>query len=213
MENSKSVKINKVKYNESEDKIFVAYTQNIDGKTDIRTSKSNDKAAPEFYTALNALRSHAGGILGFTEAQIAVLVPHTVTFSYTKNDIMGAIISCKYSTPNAKVININTPLMYCPEDEVDAQSLGYFDEETVKALWEVEMQTRKYLDGKRAEMSLFDDEEEADESDNSDENDEDGAEEDEIDEDEEMYSPNENEPQNASQRNVVDFPRNASVAG
>ena len=210
MDNSKSVKINKVKYNESEDKIFVAYTHSADGKTDIRTSKSNDKAAPEFYTALNALRIHAGNISGFTEQQINMLVPHTVTYSYTKNDIMGAIISCKYSTPNAKVININTPLMYCPEDEVDAQSPGYFSEATVKALWEVELQTRKYLDGKRAEMSLFDDE---NNDEKANDNDEDGAEEDEIDEDEEIYSPDENEPQNASQRNVVDFPGNTAVAG
>ena len=51
--------------------------------------------------------------------------------------------------------NISTPLMKCPADEVDEQSPEFFTEDTVKALWEMEGQARKYLDGQRAQMSLF----------------------------------------------------------
>lgn len=176
MAKKNTIQIAKVKYRESEGKIFIGYTRKADEFTDIRTSNSDEKAAPEFYEAMEALREHAGRILGFTEAQTENLRPHTVNFSYDKEECMGAIISCVYETPSGKPTNINTPLMKCPKDEVDAQNDGFFDEDTVEALWEMECQARKYLDGHRAQMSLFgeelgaadDDAEEAGEDDNSD---------------------------------------------
>ena len=171
-----NIQIAKVKYKESEGKIFIGYTRKADEFTDIRTSNSDEKAAPEFYEAMEALREHAGRILGFTDGQVACLRPHTVKFSYDKEKHIGAIISCVYVTPSGKPTDINTPLMKCPTDEVDAQKDGFFDADTVKALWEMERQARKYLDGHRAQMSLFgedlgaadDDAEEAGEDDNSD---------------------------------------------
>lgn len=155
MTKKNNIQIAKVKYRESEGKIFIAYTRKANEFTDVRTSNSDEKAAPEFYEAMEALREHAGRILGFTDGQVACLRPHTVNFSYDKEEHMGAIISCVYETPSGKMTNINTPLMKCPTDEVDAQSPGFFDEDTVKALWEMELQARKYLDGQRAQMSLF----------------------------------------------------------
>lgn len=53
---------------------------------------------------------------------------------------------------------INTPLMRCPCDEQEAEQLGFFNQETVDALWAVEQETRKFLDGKRAQIMLFADE-------------------------------------------------------
>lgn len=155
MAKKNNIQIAKVKYRESEGKIFIGYTRRADEFTDVRTSNSDEKAAPGFYDAMDALRTHAGEILGFTEAQTESLRPHTVSFSYDKEERMGAVISCVYETPSGKMTNINTPLMKCPADEVDEQSPGFFAEDTVKALWEMEGQARKYLDGQRAQMSLF----------------------------------------------------------
>lgn len=162
------IQIAKVKHKESEDKIFIGYTRIANEFTDIRTSNSNEKAAPEFYAAMEALRAHAGRILGFTEAQMDSLRPHAVNFSYDKEERMGAIISCVYETPSGKMTNINTPLMKCPTDEVDAQNPGFFAEDTVKALWDVELQAQKYLDGQRAQISLFGEEPGASEGDEPD---------------------------------------------
>lgn len=155
MAKKNTIQIAKVKYKESEGKIFIGYTRKSDEFTDIRTSNSDEKAAPEFYEAMKVLRIHAGKILGFTEAQTENLHPHTVNFSYDKEEHMGAIISCVYETPCGKMTNINTPLMKCPVDEVDEQSEAFFDKDTVDALWDLELQARKYLDGQRAQVSLF----------------------------------------------------------
>lgn len=110
---------------------------------------------------MDALQAHAGSILGFMQKQIESLRPHTVTFSYDKKDRMSAVISCVYETPNGKKTNINTPLMQCPVEDAGDMGIQFFAEDTVKALWDLELQARKYLDGKRAQVALFG--EEADE--------------------------------------------------
>lgn len=155
MAKKNAIQIAKVKYKESEGRIFIGYTRKSDEFTDIRTSNSDEKAAPEFYEAMDALQAHAGSILGFTQKQIESLRPHTVTFSYDKKDRMSAVISCVYETPNGKKTNINTPLMQCPVEDVGDMGIQFFAEDTVKALWDLELQARKYLDGKRAQVALF----------------------------------------------------------
>ena len=161
MAKKNAIQIAKVKYKEIEGKIFIGYTRKSDEFTDIRTSNSDEKAAPEFYEAMDALQAHAGSILGFTEQQTESLRPHTVTFSYKQEGAMSAVISCVYETPNGKMTNINTPLMQCPVSEEGMQSSLFFTEDTVKALWDLELQARKYLDGKRAQVALFGEETEA----------------------------------------------------
>ena len=155
MAKKNAIQIAKVKYKEIEGKIFIGYTRKSDEFTDIRTSNSDEKAAPEFYEAMDALQAHAGSILGFTEQQTESLRPHTVIFSYKQEGAMSAVISCVYETPNGKMTNINTPLMQCPVSEEGMQSPLFFTEDTVKALWDLELQARKYLDGKRAQVALF----------------------------------------------------------
>lgn len=56
MAKKNNIQIAKVKYKESEGKIFIGYTRKADKFTDVRTSNSNEKAAPEFYKAMEALR-------------------------------------------------------------------------------------------------------------------------------------------------------------
>lgn len=54
-----------------------------------------------------------------------------------------------------------TPLMKCPSDEVEASQAGFFNQEAVDALWAFEQEARKYLDGKRNQISLFGEDTEA----------------------------------------------------
>ena len=152
---AKENKIQITKVKTGDDGIFIGYTRTREKYTDTRTGKSNEPAAPDFYNAMNALRVHAAKILGFTEQQSLRLVPHTVHFSYEIDGRMGASISCNYRTPGDMETNINTPPLKCPRDESEAKTDGCFAEETVKALWALELEARKYLDGKRAQMSLF----------------------------------------------------------
>lgn len=69
---------------------------------------------------------------------------------------MSASISSMFYVPSAdREIVVNTPLMKCPSDEVEASQAGFFNQEAVDALWAFEQEARKYLDGKRNKISLF----------------------------------------------------------
>lgn len=48
-----------------------------------------------------------------------------------------------------------------PADEVEASQAGFFNQEAVDALWAFEQEARKYLDGKRNQISLFGEDTEA----------------------------------------------------
>lgn len=148
--------ITKVKHN---DNIFIGYTRKSDTHSDVRTSKCNEPPRPELYKAFVKLGKHAAYILGLTETtQILRLTVHTVNFSYEIDGRMGAQMCCIYKCPNGEETNINTPPMKCPQAATELKSNKYFSEDTVNALWELEAEARKYLEGKRAQVSLFGDE-------------------------------------------------------
>ena len=73
---------------------------------------------------------------------------------------MSAVISSMFYVPSAdREIVVNTPLMKCPSDEVEASQAGFFNQEAVDALWAFEQEAR--LDGKRNQISLFEEDTEA----------------------------------------------------
>ena len=180
MSQQSKLQITKVKCKTSENKIFIGYTRSSDNFTDVRTSDSDEQAAPEFYEKLKALNVHAGFILGFTQEQILSLTPHSVNYSYDKDKRMSAIISCLYETPSGKIININTPLLKCPIDDEEGKSAGFFTAKAVEALWDMELEARKYLDGKRAQVSLFGEEPGASSQENANAEDEEESDDDQL---------------------------------
>lgn len=148
--------ITKVKADKS---IFIGYTRKTKNHADVRTSKCDEPPRPELHQAFFNLQKHAAHILGFTEAlQILRLKVHTVNFTYEFDGRMGAQMCCTYKCPNGEETNINTPPMKCPQSETEFKSDSYFTEDAVKALWALEAEARKYLEGKRAQTSLFDEE-------------------------------------------------------
>lgn len=156
MRENSSIQINKIKYSEKAEKTTIDFSRNIDGHQADYTGTFDEQAAPEFYTALQVLRNPVLNILQFKFEDFKDrITPYGVNYRYAKDGTMSAIISSKLAVGNTK-IEINTPMRSCPtEDIVDETSEQYFDDPTVAALWELETQARKYLDGKRAQMSLF----------------------------------------------------------
>ena len=86
---------------------------------------------------------------------------------------------CTYKCPNGEETNINTPPMKCPQSATELNNNKYFTEDAVRDLWALEAEARKYLEGKRAQISLFDDETKANEDKNA------TADTDDLDEDDE----------------------------
>lgn len=132
---------------------------NENKKPSYHTSVFSDEPAPEFFTALKNLTKPTLNILGLGALLIK---PYAVSFKYAKDKTMSASISSMFYVPSAdREIVVNTPLMKCPSDEVEASQAGFFNQEMVDALWAFEQEARKYLDGKRNQISLFGEDTEA----------------------------------------------------
>lgn len=153
------ITINKVKIMGDQEKINILFTKKTAEHTMIYQVTGDELAAPEFYQAFEKLTRSCLNIFEFPEDFMPRLNPYGVSFKYDSNDVMSAVISCKLDLPESGTsIALNTPNKKCPEDAVDAQDKAkFFSDTTVKALWEVEKEARKYLDGKRAQMDLFGD--------------------------------------------------------
>lgn len=158
-----NVTINKIKYQESSGKLTIEYMRtNENKKPSYHTSIFNDEPAPEFFTALKNITKPTLNILGLGALLIKRIKPYAVSFKYAEDKTMSAVISSMFYVPSAdREIVVNTPLMKCPSDEVEASQAGFFNQEAVDALWAFEQEARKYLDGKRNQISLFGEDTEA----------------------------------------------------
>ena len=153
-----NVTINKIKYQESSGKLTIEYMRTNENKK----PSYHDEPAPEFFTALKNLTKPTLNILGLGALLIKRIKPYAVSFKYAEDKTMSAVISSMFYVPSAdREIVVNTPLMKCPSDEVEASQAGFFNQEAVDALWAFEQEARKYLDGKRNQISLFGEDTEA----------------------------------------------------
>ena len=137
--------------------IKVEYSLNREETADELTGLYREEAAPEFYAAFEALKEHVEEILEIYDKHLGDRIePYGVTFHYSKDGTMGAIISSKFILPDAGTsIVLNTPMRKCmPGEDIEG---AFLTEKAANALWDVEQETRKYIAGKRAQVSLFGD--------------------------------------------------------
>ena len=152
------LRIKKVKVIESTGKIKIDYQMLHDKSQDEMSGVFPEEAAPEFYTAFERLIIPAVNILEMKSLKYADarIKPYGVTFNYSKDGTMGAIINCKLLLPEAGTeVVINTPMRKCAPDDSEEAPGKYFTESAAKYLWQLESETRKYLSGKRNQVSLF----------------------------------------------------------
>lgn len=151
-----SLKIKSVKVMEATEKIKVVYKDTSNNKDDELTGIYSDKASPEFYTTMGKLNAIAAGICQFTDEYAKRLRVYGVTYHYSKDGTMGAMLNCKMELPDTEQeLVFSTPMRKCAPDDITE---GLFLSDTAaKALWDKELETRKYISGKRAQVSLFGD--------------------------------------------------------
>jgi hypothetical protein len=158
MDKQSSNKIKKIKYLDSTSKVMIDFSHITDGNSSEMTGIFSDEPAPEFFKALDMLQQPAINILELNEIDCIDerLFPYAVTYRYDRKDNMSAVISCKFMLTNSdSCVVINTPIRKVPEQGV--QGIEYFSEDAVKALTQLQIEARNYLNGKRAQMSLFGD--------------------------------------------------------
>lgn len=147
--------IKKIKIIESTGKIEIDCIRRGEQGEDEVKGLFAEPAAPEFYEAMKAITVPGANILEAPELA-ARLVPFAVTYHYDKDDTMGAIITTKLKLLESKTETvINTPMRKCAKS--DNPKGAVLTATAARALWNLEAEARKYLIGKRAQKSLFED--------------------------------------------------------
>lgn len=153
-----TIRIKKVKFAEKVNKIIMTYEKHVNDQYDEYFFSSSEQAAPEFYTALKELSKHAAKLCELPASDVDRLNVYGVTFSYSGDDgIMGATMSLKKKLEYSNTdLVLNTPhKKAAPNEGEDFNEIMYLTEECVKDLWTLEAEARKYIDGKRAQISLL----------------------------------------------------------
>ena len=150
-----SVIINKIKYMESQGKIKIDFSNNTETSHDTLSGVFSEPADPLFYKALRGLQTSVKNILELPDEMECRLEPFAVSFNYSTDGRMGAVISSNLSIPSLKkTAVISTPLMRCYDGGKDEAKC--FSHTTTQKLWILEKEARRYLAGERAQQNLFD---------------------------------------------------------
>jgi len=118
-----------------------------------------DKARPEFYKAMEAMKVHVLDMCELPEDYLERITIRGVSYSYGgENDTMGATISAAMSLENSyPALNLLTPhkasAMYSPNTPDDVKQLLTGD--CIEALLALQAECIKCIEGERAQGSLF----------------------------------------------------------
>jgi len=119
----------------------------------------SEKARPEFYKALAAMAEFVLDMCELPESYLERISIRGVSYSYGgENETMGAVISASMKLEESyQPLNLVTPHkaseMYCPDTPEDEKQLLSGD--CVEALLELRAECEKYVQGDRAQGSLF----------------------------------------------------------
>lgn len=116
--------------------------------------KCADMARPEFYKALAAIRQDVIELLELPPAWLDDIKVKGATFSYTEKGTKGVVITATRDLKiSAAPMNLNTPHVPYDSQNPDKFVIPYFTEERLNKL---EEEAERYIDGDRAQGSLFD---------------------------------------------------------
>lgn len=151
------MRIRKVKITKY-DQIAIVYEDGFMNRDEYSIT-CRDKARPEFYEALDALREHVIEMCELPEDYLERIKVKGVSFSYGGEfETMGATISASMELENSyQDLNLNTPhkasAMYNPDAPVDDMQL--LTEDCIEALEALQYECEAYIKGDRAQGSLF----------------------------------------------------------
>ncbi len=158
MAEKSTIRIKKVKLSSKTEKIIMAYERLVNDQWDEYSFASSEKAAPELYGAFKAMSEHVAELCELPQDYIERLEVYGVSYRYSgEKGIMGATMAAEMELEfsNAHLL-LNTPFKKAGSDDDDVfDEKQYFSEACVKALWELERQARLYINGHRAQISLF----------------------------------------------------------
>lgn len=148
-------RVKKIKFTDQMKKVRCEYEKkNSKGSWDEFSILSSDEPEPELMQSFVALREDVLKICEI-EDELDRIIVTGVSFSYSgENDSMGATIIARKKLLKANApLNLITPHL---KDDDEADPLQQLDLDTVKRLRTVESSALRFIDGKRAQQSIFD---------------------------------------------------------
>lgn len=162
--------IKSVKYLSSSDKVVVNFENNVNGSTAEIKATYSEPPRPEFAEAFEALRPDFTEIFEFSQDVAERVIPYAVSVKTAENGALQATISAKiYIEQYNSYSALNTPMLVEMTDENSDTVTNAFPAGTADKIRKVLSEAYMYITGKRAQMSLFDDEEDDDLSGGADE--------------------------------------------
>ena len=162
--------IKSVKYLSSSDKVVVNFEKNVNGNTAEIKATYSEPPWPEFAEAFEALRPDFTEIFEFSQDVAERVIPYAVSVKTAKNGALQATISAKiYIEQYNSYSALNTPMLVEMTDENSDTVTNAFPAGTADKIRKVLSEAYMYITGKRAQMSLFEDEEDDDLSGGADE--------------------------------------------
>lgn len=155
--------IKSVKYLSSSDKVVVNFEKNVNGSTAEIKATYSEPPRPEFAEAFEALRPDFTEIFEFSQDVAERVIPYAVSVKTAKNGALQATISAKiYIEQYNSYSALNTPMLVEMTDENSDTVTNAFPAGTADKIRKVLSEAYMYITGKRAQMSLFEDEEDDD---------------------------------------------------
>lgn len=155
--------IKSVKYLSSSDKVVVNFEKNVNGSTAEIKATYSEPPRPEFAEAFEALRPDFTEIFEFSQDVAERVIPYAVSVKTAKNGALQATISAKiYIEQYNSYSALNTPMLVEMTDENSDIVTNAFPAGTADKIRKVLSEAYMYITGKRAQMSLFEDEEDDD---------------------------------------------------
>lgn len=155
--------IKSVKYLSSSDKVVVNFEKNVNGNTAEIKATYSEPPRPEFAEAFEALRPDFTEIFEFSQDVAERVIPYAVSVKTAKNGALQATISAKiYIEQYNSYSALNTPMLVEMTDENSDTVTNAFPAGTADKIRKVLSEAYMYITGKRAQMSLFEDEEDDD---------------------------------------------------
>lgn len=152
------LRIKKIKIT-SDNRIQVAYQKRVKNVWDEYSFTCSDAPRPELYAALKSLAPYVIEMCELPEDYQDRIDVRGVTFSYSgENEVMGATIIAQMELKNSYTkLNLNTPHKASePYSEVSVpDEMQLLSDDCVKALGELCEEVVLYIEGERAQQSLF----------------------------------------------------------
>lgn len=145
------------------DKIVVSFEKNVNGNTAEIKATYSEPPRPEFAEAFEALSPDFTEIFEFSQDVAERVIPYAVSVKTAKNGALQATISAKiYIEQYNSYSALNTPMLVEMTDENSDTVTNAFPAGTADKIRKVLSEAYMYITGKRAQMSLFEDEEDDD---------------------------------------------------